>query len=795
MTQKAAAADYDLWVNGTPVTDENKADIPFDGTGKASYDDSTKTLTFENAVFTNSDYPVIQAQDDLIVTGQVQYTGTKGGILADKSLTIVGSDTNVNVTAPTAIIAGSLTVEDGIVTASGGIETTGEIVINGGNVTAKGNLYGIYAAREATGAPHNITISGGTVTASQSENGSFGDSGAAIRATGDVIISGGKVEATADGKYAFAILADGDNGIDISGAEVKAAFTAYDGTGLQANAGDVKISNSSKVDIPCTADTGFRGIFTPNGGVFISGGSEVKITGPAFGIYAALKNVEVTGEKTVLTVNNGLGESILSQGAGFVVKDATVDITNTDDTASAVYTGSGVEFENADVTVHAANVNLGISANGSITITNSVVDVTAKETGIEGKSVAISGASTVVKTAGSTAAITANSGIITISAPLEILKPTDGKLGTDSKHVYQSDGTTVATSAEIAVKATAYPLWVGGVQATSANKDDILSDGGSAKYDPATSTLTLNNADITGSYSIDGSIIYNYNIYAEGIDLTVNGSAKLTTPSDDGRNYYEGLRVRNSSGKGGNLTLNADITADCFRECIDASGNIDIIGGKLDLTTRGPSCALSASSSNHAVMTISDGIVKAESGQVAIQAGSVTIEGGKVDAKGDYGIWASDGNGTGITITGGEVLKGVYGAKAGTSATNNTITMSGGKVNNVLYGGYADSATGITTGNTVTLYGTADVSNAGVFGGNGSDITGNVLNIGTIINDVAQDNGVTYDEIVSQKRSAKISAARKIAVKKVRGSTQLSLSEIGKFFGGRDHSTIVHLLN
>lgn len=67
--------------------------------------------------------------------------------------------------------------------------------------------------------------------------------------------------------------------------------------------------------------------------------------------------------------------------------------------------------------------------------------------------------------------------------------------------------------------------------------------------------------------------------------------------------------------------------------------------------------------------------------------------------------------------------------------------------------------------------------------------------VSKIINEVAQDNGVTYDEIISQKRSAKISAARKIAVKKVRSSTQLSLSEIGKLFGGRDHSTIVHLLN
>lgn len=65
--------------------------------------------------------------------------------------------------------------------------------------------------------------------------------------------------------------------------------------------------------------------------------------------------------------------------------------------------------------------------------------------------------------------------------------------------------------------------------------------------------------------------------------------------------------------------------------------------------------------------------------------------------------------------------------------------------------------------------------------------------VSKIINDVAQESGVSYSDIVSQRRTAKISKARKIAVKKVRSSTSLSLSEIGKFFGGRDHSTILHL--
>lgn len=65
--------------------------------------------------------------------------------------------------------------------------------------------------------------------------------------------------------------------------------------------------------------------------------------------------------------------------------------------------------------------------------------------------------------------------------------------------------------------------------------------------------------------------------------------------------------------------------------------------------------------------------------------------------------------------------------------------------------------------------------------------------VSKIINDVAQESGVSYSDIISQRRTAKISQARKVAVKKVRSSTNLSLSEIGKFFGGRDHSTILHL--
>ena len=67
--------------------------------------------------------------------------------------------------------------------------------------------------------------------------------------------------------------------------------------------------------------------------------------------------------------------------------------------------------------------------------------------------------------------------------------------------------------------------------------------------------------------------------------------------------------------------------------------------------------------------------------------------------------------------------------------------------------------------------------------------------VSKIINEVAQDNGITYDDIISHKRSAKISSARKIAAKRIRKSTSLSLSEIGKILGGRDHATVIHLIS
>ncbi|WP_242964923.1 chromosomal replication initiator protein DnaA [Scatolibacter rhodanostii] len=68
------------------------------------------------------------------------------------------------------------------------------------------------------------------------------------------------------------------------------------------------------------------------------------------------------------------------------------------------------------------------------------------------------------------------------------------------------------------------------------------------------------------------------------------------------------------------------------------------------------------------------------------------------------------------------------------------------------------------------------------------------VTVDKIIEEVGRTYGVSSDEILSQLRKAEISTARQIAMYIVREITQLSMVEVGKTFGGRDHSTVVYAI-
>ena len=61
-----------------------------------------------------------------------------------------------------------------------------------------------------------------------------------------------------------------------------------------------------------------------------------------------------------------------------------------------------------------------------------------------------------------------------------------------------------------------------------------------------------------------------------------------------------------------------------------------------------------------------------------------------------------------------------------------------------------------------------------------------------IISSVAEQFGITDEDIISKKRSRDLTLPRQIAMYLCREMTQLSTTNIGRAFGGRDHTTVMH---
>ncbi len=69
------------------------------------------------------------------------------------------------------------------------------------------------------------------------------------------------------------------------------------------------------------------------------------------------------------------------------------------------------------------------------------------------------------------------------------------------------------------------------------------------------------------------------------------------------------------------------------------------------------------------------------------------------------------------------------------------------------------------------------------------------ISLKEILSLVAAELDTPEDDIVSKKRSADIVWARQVAIYLCRELTDNSLARIGEFFGGRDHSTVLHSYN
>ena len=313
---------------------------------------------------------------------------------------------------------------------------------------------------------------------------------------------------------------------------------------------------------------------------------------------------------------------------GIVVVDKSLTI-NGDITVTGVDYNGKKGFEADGITivggnVKTKNVDYGLYSSGDVTISGGTTEINALEYGIcvfDGKINITSGITKVDVSGCSEEALQAENGI-NIDTQLEIAIPLNGVVSSSGGNSYiaESDGTTIAKNVTIVHNGTlsAYPVWVGDTQVTSANKDDILGDGGKAKFDPSTNTLTLNDPTIVGSHE-------DALIYSEGIDLTLEGSATFSSSTDGA------IKVVKSGTNGGVLTLDGDFNIDNVAydtSAIWADKGINVTGGKIT------NCMCYHCLKTDGDITISGGTVKASGSACAIYAeNDISITGGTVEAK------------------------------------------------------------------------------------------------------------------------------------------------------------------
>ena len=198
-----------------------------------------------------------------------------------------------------------------------------------------------------------------------------------------------------------------------------------------------------------------------------------------------------------------------------------------------------------------------------------------------------------------------------------------------------------------------------------------------------------------------------------------------------------------TEGNGWHTVIDSDYTGDVYgnHDTIDTTtgavtGHVEMTGGTVNGRINGGY----SSSSDYGgevsgnTVTITGGTVGTVGSSSSVYGGCsnagaatgnrVTITDGTVN-NGIYGGWGyTDATNNRVTITGGTVKGDVYGGRMENgNASGNTVTISGGTVGTVdssssVYGGWSWNGSGEVSGNTVALLGSANVSEASLYGSN-----------------------------------------------------------------------------
>ena len=187
---------------------------------------------------------------------------------------------------------------------------------------------------------------------------------------------------------------------------------------------------------------------------------------------------------------------------------------------------------------------------------------------------------------------------------------------------------------------TTYNLFVGGVEVTSENKDNITGpgincgEGGKASYDPTSKTLTLNNVNITGIHSFangigtDSAGIYyaydssdasrNINLIGANSICVELGTSDLSCYGIFDDDYSQGLKITGN----GSLTVQSGDAGSYWSVGIYSRDKI-IVGADCTITATSGTADMSAAIYNYNGLTATNSKVTA--GDSADSANAVDI--------------------------------------------------------------------------------------------------------------------------------------------------------------------------
>ena len=734
------------------------------------------TLTLPDASTLN----LSSAGTSLTVTRDIADTNNNATVaLLFGNVLLLGNNSfggDINVTAGTLRLNGAgATLGDGVINLgantldiSGGASLPNVVTIaDGGTITSSSGSGTLAANATPLTLPASATLTlssggGGTLTLARVITDGAGSANLNVSAGTVALTANNSVDgSTAIGASTTLVVGNGGN-----------AGTPAGGNISIANAGVLQINRDNTSTVLLTSP--------------ISGNGSLLLTGGATAVLSA--DNSYSGGSTVSSGTLRITGATADAGSGTIALGAnTLDITGGASVSNTVTASNGASITSSSgggtlaagtalTLANAANLNLGSSGGGSLTVARSISDVANNATvTITGGAVALQGANSydagTAVNAGtlriSGAAASAGSGTIALGAnTLDIAD------GANVPNVVALAGNASITNSSgagtLANNATALTLGNGSTLTLSSAGSGlaiarVIDDGlsGSAGLNVAAGLVTLSTANTYdgGSTVASGATLRLANGTAAGSGaitlqgassvLDITGGASVTNALNV---VASGATVSNSSGTG-TLAGGTLVLADTFNLNLDSTGSgltltraVDDGAGNASLTSTGGSVTLAADNSYSGATTVGSGTLRitgaladAGSGAIALGANTLDISGGAsvanaVSVANGATVRSSSGGGTlaaGSTLSlGNNVGLTLAGAAGSTlnvarsisdTSSNGSLSASGGNVVLTADNSYRGSTTiavgatlAVGAGGAIGTLGSGAVTNAGV---------------------------------------------------------------------------------